>query len=134
MRRFHYAVLLLLVCWTPAAARIVHSESSLYQNILVSQVDTVRCMQFTVRKNQRNQSCVDTKAPRHLVFAYTRMMMAALLLNPSPTRILMVGLGGGSLPTALAELFPDAAIDVVEIDPGVLGAYAIRDGAEPFAR
>jgi spermidine synthase len=120
MRLRHYAALLLVACSAaPAAARIVHSETSLYQNILVAQVDTVRCMQFTVRKDQRNQSCVDTRSPRRLVFAYTQMMMAALLVNPSPTRILMVGLGGGSLPTALAELFPDAAIDVVELDPAV---------------
>lgn len=115
-----YATLLLLACSpAPAAARIVHSETSLYQNILVAQVDTLRCMQFTVRKDQRNQSCVDTRSPRRLVFAYTQMMMAALLVNPLPTRILMVGLGGGSLPRALAELFPDAAIDVVELDPAV---------------
>jgi spermidine synthase len=120
MRLRHYAALLLLACSAaPAAARIVHSETSLYQNILVAQVDTIRCMQFTVRKDQRNQSCVDTRSPRRLVFAYTQMMMAALLVNPAPTRILMIGLGGGSLPTAFAELFPDAVIDVVELDPAV---------------
>jgi len=113
-------VLALVVCSTHAIARVVHSESSLYQNILVTQVDTLRCMQFTVRKDQRNQSCVNMQAPQQLVFAYTRMMLAALLLNPSPARILMVGLGGGSLPTALARLYPDAAIDVVELDPAVL--------------
>src|SRR5262245_27605491 len=122
MRRLQRATLLMLACFVVpngANARVIHSESSLYQNILVSQVDTVRCMQFSVRKDQRNQSCVDTRSPRRLVFAYTQMMMAALLVNPSPTRILMVGLGGGSLPTALAELFPDATIDVVELDPAV---------------
>ena len=29
---------------------------------------SVRCMQFTVRKDQRNQSCVDLRAPKRLVF------------------------------------------------------------------
>lgn len=114
------AAVALLVCMTPANARVLHSESSLYQNILVTQVDTLRCMQFTVRKDQRNQSCVNLQTPQRLVFVYTRMMLAALLLKPLPTRILMVGLGGGSLPTALAALYPAAAIDVVELDPAVL--------------
>jgi spermidine synthase len=115
----HAAIIVLLLGATTVAARVVHSESSLYQNILVTQVDTLRCMQFTVRKDQRNQSCVNMQSPQHLVFAYTRMMLAALLLNPSPKRILMVGLGGGTLPTALAMLYPDANIDVVELDPAV---------------
>ncbi len=101
-------------------ARVIHSETSLYQNILVTEDGTVRCMQFTVRKDQRNQSCVDQRAPKHLVFPYTRMMLAALLLDPAPTNVLVVGLGGGTLPTALSELYPNASIDVVEIDPAVV--------------
>ncbi len=100
-------------------ARVIHQETSLYQNILVNENGTLRCMQFTVRKDARNQSCVDSREPRHLVFVYTRMLFAALMLNPAPERMLIVGLGGGTLPSALAELFPHAHIDVVEIDPAV---------------
>ena len=37
-----------------------------------------------------------------------------------PKRILIVGLGGGTLPSALVALLPQAEIDVVEIDPAVL--------------
>jgi spermidine synthase len=101
-------------------ARTIHSETSLYQNILVTEEGSVRCMQFTVRKDQRNQSCIDQRRPKHLVFPYARMMMASLLLNPMPTNVLVVGLGGGTLPTALSELYPNASIDVVEIDPAVV--------------
>ncbi len=105
---------------SPADARVIHQETSLYQNILVSDNGSLRCMQFTVRKDARNQSCVDTRAPRRMVFMYTRMVFAALLLDAAPQRVLIVGLGGGTLPTALAELFPNSRIDVVEIDPAVL--------------
>ena len=55
-----------------------------------------------------------------LVFDYTRMMMAALYLNPSPRRVLMIGLGGGTLPSTLQQMLPAATIDVVEIDPAVV--------------
>ena len=112
-------------------ARVIHSETSLYQNILVTEDGTVRCMQFTVRKDQRNQSCVDRRAPKHLVFPYARMMLAALLLDPAPTNVLVVGLGGGTLPTALAELYPNASIDVVEIDPAVVVVAKRYFGFEP---
>ena len=46
--------------------------------------------------------------------------MGALYLNPNPGKILIVGLGGGVLPTALARMLPDAVIDIVEIDPAVV--------------
>lgn len=109
----------LLIGTAPADARIVHRERSLYSTILVDQRDSLICLQFSVRRDQRNQSCMDRDDPRHMVFPYARMMMLSLLLVPSPGHVLVVGLGGGTLPTALHELYPDAEIDVVELDPAV---------------
>ncbi|MGI9324469.1 MAG: spermidine synthase, partial [Pseudomonadales bacterium] len=110
----------LLLQITVADARVIHRERSLYQTILVTQVRSRLCLQFSVRREQRNQSCKDTSAPQEMLFPYTRMMMAALLLNPDPQRVLIVGLGGGTLPAALAELYPNAHFTVVEIDPAVV--------------
>lgn len=101
---------------------VLHREQSLYQTILVVRSGTLICLQFSVREEQRNQSCMNETDRRRLVFSYTRMMLASLLLNPDPERILMAGLGGGSLVAALNELLPDAALDVVEIDPAVVQA------------
>jgi spermidine synthase len=114
------AGLLLLLVPLGAGAEIIHSERSLYQNILVTETGDQRCLQFSVRRDQRNQSCIDLREPKRLVFSYTRMMLASLLLVPDPQRILIVGLGGGSLPSALAQLYPNAVVDVVEIDPAVV--------------
>ena len=58
--------------------------------------------------------------PHRFALNYTRMMMAGTLFTgPAPQRLLIVGLGGGSIPTALREILPQAQIDVVEIDPAV---------------
>ena len=103
-----------------AEAKVLHRERSLYQTILVTEEPGRLCLQFSRRTDQRNQSCVNPRHPKRMVFTYTRMMMAALLLNPKPANVLMVGLGGGTLPTALHELLPDSSIDVVEIDPAVV--------------
>ena len=56
------------------------------------------------------------------------MMLGALLLNPDPHSILIIGLGGGTLPRTLEKLLPQADIDVVEIDPGrgARGAAVLR--------
>lgn len=105
-----------------ADRQVLHREQSLYHTILVEAEPTRLCMKFSVRNNTRNQSCVDPHDPKRMVFGYTRMMMAALLVVPEPQTVLMAGLGGGTLATALAALLPDVRIDVVEIDPAVVKA------------
>ena len=108
-----------LVCVT-ASAEVIHEEPSLYGRILVTREANQLCMKFAVRSERRRQSCIDERTPQRMALHYTRMMMAALLMAPEPARILVTGLGGGTLPKALAELLPDARIDIVEIDPGVV--------------
>lgn len=105
----------------PASAqqRVIHEEHSLYRNIVVAQTGTQRCMLFRARRGMGRESCKDMANPREFVFEYASMMLASLFLNPSPERILIIGLGGGTLPEALQEMLPDATIHTVEIDPAV---------------
>ncbi len=114
------ALLVLLAAAAPLGAKIVHRERSLYSTILIDERGSIICLQFSVRSDQRNQSCKDRKNPRRLVFGYAKLMLTSLLLNPDPQRVLIVGLGGGTLPETLNQLYPDARIDVVEIDPAVV--------------
>ncbi len=106
---------------TPSAAMtVIHTEKSLYRNIIVYEEDDQRCMSFRRRDQTARQTCQSLNDPDQFVFTYTRMMMGALYLNPHPRKILIIGLGGGVLPTALVKMFPDTRIDVVEIDPAVV--------------
>ena len=100
--------------------RLIHSERSLYRQVLVYQDAEDRCLCFTRECAIGRQSCMDLRSPERLVFQYTQMMLGALYLNPQPRRILIIGLGGGTLPTTLERLLPQADIDVVEIDPAVV--------------
>lgn len=102
------------------ADRVIHKEKSLYRNIEVKESNNRRCLVFAMRRGDRNQTCVDLRNPDRVVFPYARMTFAGLLLNPEPETILIVGLGGGTLPTVLSRLFPEATIHIVEIDEAVL--------------
>jgi len=66
------------------------------------------------------QTCFRLNEPQRMVFNYTRMMMSSLFVKPDPKRVLVIGLGGGTLPMALAQVLPQARIDTVEIDPAVV--------------
>ena len=102
------------------AAETIHEERSVYRDIHVVQTGPRRCLIFNVHRGDRNQTCVDVDAKDKLVFSYTRMSFAGLLLQPQPKSILIAGLGGGSIPLTFADLFPDAQIDVIEIDQAVV--------------
>tara|TARA_R110002110_G_scaffold248571_7_gene464731 strand:+ start:92 stop:991 length:900 start_codon:yes stop_codon:yes gene_type:complete len=114
--------LLALLGFLPSAvwAADIHKEKSLYRNIVVKEEAGRRCLVFTVKRGDRNQTCMDLQTPKKLVFPYVRMTLAGLLINPEPERVLIIGLGGGSIPVALNEMYPDAVIDVVEIDEAVV--------------
>jgi spermidine synthase len=66
------------------------------------------------------QSRMSLARPDELQFEYTRLMMAALLFNPQPQRVLMVGLGGGSLVKFCYKHLASTHITAVEINPHVI--------------
>ncbi|MBM3357481.1 MAG: polyamine aminopropyltransferase [Betaproteobacteria bacterium] len=66
------------------------------------------------------QSAMRIARPYDLELSYTRSMMAFLLFNERPRRVLMVGLGGGSLAKFVYHRMPWVSLEVVEVDPRVV--------------
>jgi spermidine synthase len=134
MRRLYALLTLLLVAGAahPESGKLLHSERSLYREVLVYEANSVRCMCFTRQCRVGRQSCQDQRQPDRLVMNYPQMMLGALFVAPEPKSILVIGLGGGTLPRALKQLLPQARIDVVEIDPAVVSVarryFDFRDG------
>lgn len=58
--------------------------------------------------------------PYALVNEYTRKMMGFLAFQPRPERVLVIGLGGGSLVKYCHRHLPSTQITAIEIDPDVL--------------
>ena len=90
---------------------VVHQSQS--DDGVIEVVDTgdIRSLHFGTFPRQ---SCMSLQTPHTLELTYTEAMMAALLFNGAPKRVLVIGLGGGSLVKFLLHHFPDCHIDVVE--------------------
>ena len=112
--------LLLSALSNTAYAKVLHEERSVYTRIIVEDSNRLRCLKFTLKREDSTQTCINLNYPRRMVFSYTQMSMASLLLNPNPASVLIVGLGGGTLPMALRDLLPETRIDTVEIDEAVV--------------
>ncbi len=112
--------------------RIAHIETT-YNDIFISKHQHLLSMSFQLKGWDYTQSEANLRDPDDLPVTVARAMTTALVYPENPKRILIVGLGGGSLPTYLGRFMPEPAIDTVEIDPGVIGAakkyFGIRESA-----
>ena len=86
--------------------------------IEVSEEGGVRYLHFSA---DWVQGAMRIQRPNSLELAYTREMMAGLLLRepPWPRNALLIGLGAGSLAKYIYHKLPETRITVVEIDPQV---------------
>jgi spermidine synthase len=79
-------------------------------------------MSFQVKGWDYTESVANLLDPEDLPLRYAQVMTIAPVYPETPRRILMLGLGGGSISTYLGRFMPEAAITTVEIDPGVITA------------
>jgi spermidine synthase len=98
---------------------IVDERSSLYHQIFVFRHGNVVTLLFGRQRAGTAQSQVDVTDLRRHMFEYTRMTFCGLFYHPEPERVLVLGLGGGVIPREMHHYFPNALVDVAEIDPEV---------------
>jgi len=102
-----------------AAQTVIHEKASPYNTIIVTE-DHRGMRTLLFERGGGRQSVVKPGDPDHLQLPYARVALAGLALCEEPRRILVVGLGGGTLPMFLRTHYPAATIDVAEIDPDVV--------------
>ena len=78
----------------------------------------IRVLRFG--KEGPRQSVVKMGDLDYLGLPYAKSAMIGLAFTDAVDRILVVGLGGGTIPMFLRKHYPSAQIDVVEIDPQII--------------
>ncbi len=115
------AVWAVLVCCAVAEAqqKVLYQKQSPYNTVVVTEDDQgMRTLQFG--SEAVRQSVVKVGDPDHLELPYSKAMVSGITLCPEPKRVLVVGLGGGTIPSFLHKHYPLTHIDAVDIDPVVV--------------
>jgi spermidine synthase len=101
--------------------RIAHIETE-YNDVFITKRQNQLTMSFQVKGWDYTESIVNLSDPDDLPLRYAQVMSIAIVYPNEPKKILMLGLGGGSISTYLGRFLPEAAITTVEVDPGVISA------------
>jgi predicted membrane-bound spermidine synthase len=104
-----------------ANGRIAHIETE-YNDVFISKRQDHLVMSFQVKGWDYTESVTNLADPDDLPLRYAQVMTIATIYPDVRKKILMLGLGGGSISTYLGRFMPEAAVTTVEIDPGVITA------------
>ncbi|HMF49835.1 MAG TPA: fused MFS/spermidine synthase [Candidatus Saccharimonadales bacterium] len=103
--------------WAPIAwAKTILQKDTFYHRIRIEEDDEARYMYF----DRTLQSAMTLKDPAALRLLYSRYTSIGFTFRPDAKKMLIIGLGGGSIPKKLNKEFPNMEIDAVEIDPEVV--------------
>ena len=113
--------------------RLAHIETE-YNDIFITRRQNQLVMSFQVKGWDYTESVTNLLDPDDLPLRYAQVMTIATIYPETPRRILMLGLGGGSISAYLGRFMPDAVITTVEIDPGVITAAKTYFGVRETER
>ena len=99
--------------------QIAHIESE-YNDIYVRKRRGDLILSFQLKGWDYTESVTNLRDPDDLPLRYAQAMTVAVIYPAELKRILMIGLGGGSISTYLGRFLPEARIDTVELDKRVI--------------
>ncbi len=113
-----------------APAALVYSRDTVYHRITVWDDGPLRYLKL----DNFTHTGIDRTEPRRTVYSYADYLHLPRLFVADPTRVFLIGLGGGTVPTRWVADYPSVTMDVAEIDPEVVTAAERYFGLEPGAR
>jgi spermidine synthase len=99
-----------------ARMKTVYEKDSFYHRIRVEEDHEARYLYF----DRTLQSAMNLDDATALRLTYSRYASLGLAFRPDAKKLLIIGLGGGSIPKKYHKEFPGMEIDVAEIDPEVV--------------
>ncbi len=125
-------VFLLLLIPHPSHAkeRILLERDSSYHRLFVTEEGHYRWL----RADNIWHTQMDLRDPHGRGLPYSDYVDLAFLFNPDIRRVLVIGLGGGTVPKRFVRDYPQVTVDAVEIDPAVVRIARQYFDVEPGPR
>lgn len=101
---------------TPAGERLIFEKDTVYHRIRISEDSTYRYLRF----DRSMQGGMLLRDPLVSPLRYTDYVHLAWIFHAEIKRVLVVGLGAGSIPKRIQRDYPQATVDTVELDPVVV--------------
>lgn len=98
---------------------ILYQANTDHHQIRITQEGSVRKL-MSGHGMCQEQSGIDVSDLRIHFFDYSLLGMYSLLFVPSPSNVLVVGLGGAVIPREFLYYYSDIKIDIIEIDPDMV--------------
>lgn len=96
--------------------RVIYEKDSAYHQISILEDGFNRYLRF----NRSFQGGMVLRNPYESPFLYTSYAHLANIFHPSIRRVLLIGLGSGTIPKRFTRDYPDLTVDTVELDPAVV--------------
>ena len=113
------------------AWKVLFVGDSPYHRVTVRErVNFVRTLHFAFG----TQSQMLVKDPYGAGLPYSDAVHLAKMMRPTVKRVLLIGLGGGTVAKQFTRYYPDTTVDAVEIDPVVVDVAKKYFGVEPTDR
>lgn len=101
-------------------AKILEHSSNDFTNKWVYESHGERCLSFLKPPPKIVQGCINLNNPYLIEHGYLKLFVGAgLALNPAPKKILLIGLGTAGVPKTFSKIYPEAELDIVEIDKDI---------------
>jgi len=113
-----------------AEEKILLERDSAYHRLFVADEGQYRYL----RADNIWHTRMNLKDPHGRGLPYTDYVDIAFLMNPSITNVLVIGLGGGSVPKRLVRDYPQVKVDAVDIDGDVVKIAAKYFDVHPGPR
>lgn len=109
--------------------RVIFEADSVYHHIIVAEDGLARYLRF----DRSFQSGMYLNDPFDGPFLYPAYAHLGLIFRSQASRVLMIGLGGGSIPKRFWRDYPEMTIEVAELDPMVVEVakkyFSVREDA-----
>jgi spermidine synthase len=96
--------------------RVLFEADSVYHHVVVAEDNEARYLRF----DRAFQSGMLLSDPFESPFLYAAYAHLGLLFVPRAKRVLVIGLGGGSIPKRFWRDYPEMTVEVAELDPMVV--------------